>query len=422
MIFQPLEKRVHGTMRIARKFLLMGRVARGGSAVAVLMCILFGILGFTAGWLMAQRYAQEDTAKRCASGPWGHLRYTDTFVEVPKERVKVESVPQEPTRWFVAAVSPLNLKLALCSCGLAEQQVKELLDSSVAVTNNAVGYELRPADEFVRDLRPGERANLYKFLATFPQNVAQAEPYRFDASLRMDWLGATQLDPEVVRLVDKLIYRQNGLWLFSDLNLVLRHYPDPQGYADLFRALSRVPSLVAYLRVELNDDADDLAKYWGWPDRMEAIWTRVKASQATGGIQHISLSALLPPFAREHLYRHRMKEDPEIANCHYSAMNFWSDPPDLRFTNDVEVVRSLREDYVEVTGGFQLGDVVQFMEKGNRVVHSCNYIADRLVFTKNSRSVISPWILATLDDLQELYSYPKPVTMRVLRRHDLIKH
>lgn len=406
-------------MKCAHKLLLRGG---GASPVAVLMCLLFCIIGFTAGWLVAQRYAQKDSVQRCAPGPWGHVRCLDTFLDVPEELVKVAAVPNEPTRWFVAAISPLNLKLTLRSSGLAEQRVNELLRSSVAVTNDAAGYELRPTDEFIRDLPLGERAGFYKLLASYTQNVAYAEPYRFDAHRQKDWLGDSPLDPEIARLVDKLIYHQNGLWLFSDLNLVLRRYPDKQVYAALFRVMSRASSVLAYLHVDRNDNAKDLAAYWGWPGRVDAVWAQIKAAQAADEVQPIPLSSLLPPFARDRLYRYRCKDDPEFASYHYSAMNFCNEPPDLRFTNEVEVLRSLRDNYVEVREDFQLGDVVQFLEKGKRVVYACNYVADRLVFTKNDGSVMSPWILANLDKLQERYSYPTPVTVRILRRHDLIKH
>ena len=67
---------------------------------------------------------------------------------------------------------------------------------------------------------------------------------------------------------------------------------------------------------------------------------------------------LLPYFARDRLYRFQNREDPEGSTCHCSAMNFFNEAPDLRFTNTMEIFHSLKEDYVEVTEEFQLGDVV----------------------------------------------------------------
>ena len=397
------------------------RNIRGNAVLVTVLCVLFLVLGATGGWLAAQRLILSDATQRCAAGPWGELHYLDSFIEAPKSLINATSVPHERTLWFVAAVSPLNLKLTLRSCELNELQVSNLLATAVT-DGKGDGYILQPSDEFVIDLKSDERSKLYGFLASFTQNVMYAEPYRFEANTSREWLENSHLEPKVVDLVQKLIYREGGLWLFSDLNLVLRHYPDPQIYAKLFRVLSREATLLAYVQVRSDDNADDLAQYWGWPDRVDAVRIRIKASQATRSTQNVSLAMLLPYFARDRLLRYHNKEDPEFASCHYSAMNFFNDPPDLRFTNATEIVRSLQLDYVEVKEDLQLGDIVQLLQKDGTVVHSCNYVADRLVFSKNGGSLVQPWVLTKLDDLVEFYSYPKSVKLRFMRRHDLIKH
>ncbi len=52
--------------------------------------------------------------------------------------------------------------------------------------------------------------------------------------------------------------------------------------------------------------------------------------------------------------------------------------------------------------------------------HSCNYIADGMVFSKNGGSFAHPWILTMLDDLVAFYSVPDAVRLRFVRRRDLI--
>ena len=394
---------------------------QGNAAVMWLLFLLVLILGFAGGWLVAKRLILADPTQRGAPGPWGEVHYIDSFIEMPESLVKATTVPNEPTRWFVEAVSPLNLKLALQACELPTQQITRLLDTAVPLDNGA-GYVLQPPDELVLGLGADERARLYYWLASFPQNMAYAGPYRFDASTPKDWLEDSCLPPDVIDLVRPLIYRHGELWLFSDLNLVLRHYPDPKIYARMFRVLSRVAILLAHVRVRPDDKAGALANYWGWPDRVDAVRVRIKAFQATGSIQNVPMGLLLPYFARDRLYRFQNKEDPETATCHYSAMNFFNDAPDLRFTNTIEIIRSLKEDYVEVREAFQLGDIVQFMQNGSNVVHSCNYVADNIVFTKNGGMMVQPWVLTKLDDLAAFYSYPKPITVRVMRRKDCLKH
>jgi hypothetical protein len=194
-------------------------------------------------------------------------------------------------------------------------------------------------------------------------------------------------------------------------------------YASLFRALSREATVLACLRVGPDDRLKGLANYWGWPDREESVFTLLKTAQLASGGADVPLALLLPPFVRDRLGQYPTSADPEFSSCHYTCLNFFSTQPDLRFTNLAEVARSLRQDYLEVTDpAYQLGDIILFEKKGEGVVHTCNYIADKLVFTKNGGSLVRPWLLAQLDDLVGFYSYPKPVTLKVLRRRDLLKH
>ena len=44
------------------------------------------------------------------------------------------------------------------------------------------------------------------------------------------------------------------------------------------------------------------------------------------------------------------------------------------------------------------------MDKSNgNAYHSCVYLADDIVYTKNGRSRLSPWVLMKLEDVRELY-------------------
>jgi len=39
------------------------------------------------------------------------------------------------------------------------------------------------------------------------------------------------------------------------------------------------------------------------------------------------------------------------------------------------------------------------------LIHSCNYIADGIVFTRNGGSLEQPWMLTKLDAVVDYYSY-----------------
>ena len=400
----------------------MSRPAQG-----VFYAAAFGLLGLTLGWacgsLLTRRALQAgDLAHACVSGPWGHVRYLDSISEAPESCLKVASLPTNATSWFVDVLSPLALKQKLRGCNLSEEQLA-VLQHCAAPATNGPGFCLQPPDTFIIGLAPRERASLYSLLACYTQNVAHAVPFRFDLETQQDWFEGARLEAGVETLVRQLVYCQGNLRLFSDLPLVMRRYPDPAVYANLFRALSREATVLAGLRIGPDDPLKELAYYWGWPDREEPVLTLLKTAQRAGPGADVPLALLLPPFVRDRLGQYPSSADPEFSGCHYTCMNFFSAQPDLRFTNLAEVARALQQDYLEVADPeYQLGDVILFEKKGEGVVHACNYIADRLVFTKNGGSLVRPWLLARLDDLVNFYSYPKPVTLKVMRRRDLIKH
>ena len=400
----------------------MSREAQG-----VFLAAAFGLLGLAIGWacgsLLTRRALQSgDRAHPCISGPWGHVRYLDSIIEAPAGYLKVASLPTNATSWFVDVLSPLALKQKLRGCNLPEEQLA-VLQQCAAPAPQGAGYLLHPPDDFVIGLAPRDRASLYSLLACYTQNVAQVVPFRFDLAADKDWFEGAQLGAGVETLVRQLVYRQNNMGLFSDLSLVMRRHADPAVYASLYRALSREATVLACLRIGPDDRLQDLASYWGWPDREESVLTLLKTAQLASKATDVPLALLLPPFVRDRLGQYPTSADPDFSSCHFTCLNFFSTQPDLRFTNLAEVVRSLQQDYLEVTDvEYQLGDVVLLERKGEGVVHTCNYIADRLVFTKNGGSLVRPWMLARLDDLVSFYSYPKQVTLKFMRRRDLIRH
>lgn len=384
----------------------------------VTSCVAIGL----SLWRQTPRQPHMDKRMQlCRPGAWGHLRYVDLLVEPSAETVNVTAIPTNATSWYVEALSPLVLKQRLLGCGLSEE-LAVALQKNASPATNGTGFFLKPTDAFVIGLAPSDRANLYGLLAGHTQNVAHAVPFRFDLNTQTDWFEGTQLGPDVETLLRKLVYREGNMHLFSDLPLVLSQYPDHALYARLFRALSREATLKVELHVAPDERAKDLAHYWGWPDRERAVIARIKTAQ--GLAPHtVPLEALLPPFVSERLNHYPSADDPGFSSCHYTAMNFFSQQPDQRFTNLTAVAKTLQQEYLEVPNReYQLGDIILILKKGEGIVHSCNYLAADLVFTKNGGSLVRPWRVARLDDLVAFFSYPKPVTVRVMRRRDLLKY
>jgi hypothetical protein len=64
------------------------------------------------------------------------------------------------------------------------------------------------------------------------------------------------------------------------------------------------------------------------------------------------------------------------------------------------------ERFNPVDAPYKFGDILFFLdaERGD-AFHSCVYIADDIVFTKNGRNVLSPWIFARLEDVKRVYLF-----------------
>jgi len=100
------------------------------------------------------------------------------------------------------------------------------------------------------------------------------------------------------------------------------------------------------------------------------------------------------------------------------SLNFFKDVPDERFA-DIDIVKqTLLKDYYPVPGELTLGDILVLIRPDGVVVHSCVYIADNIVFTKNGPSFSVPWVLASLDAVVAFYSLGPPLEIRRYRLKD----
>jgi len=64
---------------------------------------------------------------------------------------------------------------------------------------------------------------------------------------------------------------------------------------------------------------------------------------------------------------------------------------------------TLKEDYYVVETGFELGDVVAFLDSNGNVFHAAVYLADDLVFSKNGTSPMAPWTIMSIEDVKGYY-------------------
>jgi hypothetical protein len=355
--------------------------------------------------------------QRCAPGPWGRIVYDYSMIEMTPVPLKQAQENPSATEWKLQVSSPEAVRQQLLAAHFTPEQTQTLL---ATLTPIAGGYVLHPSDTFILAMHPEVRRIWYAVLAGEPGNPEYNLPPRFRQRTKLTWLQDADVDSHALAMVQRLSFKAGNMHIMADMSLLRRNVSDPDTLQRLTCVLSRENTILTYLLIGPEDNLDQLAEYWGYPDRQDAVRTLLRTTQRSGFDRPIPVSMLLPRFARDRVHRYWRAGDPPWPDCHYTALNFFNDNPDENSTDPTHISAVLDRDYRLVTTAPQLGDIVLFIRGANTSIHACNYIADDIVFTKNGGALGRPWMLARLPDIMEYYSYPSPVRISFLRRRDMV--
>jgi hypothetical protein len=338
--------------------------------------------------------------------PWGHLTITPIVITPPVEYVPQEVGPISPTVWHFPGTTPAELSQFFRNSGVPAATTDRLV--AVAKPEGPIhGLVLEPPDDIVRSLLPDVRSKVYYRLAKSLLNFDQNSAYYFRAGSIDTWLGGPDVtSPELRKIVEPLIYRIGDFFYLADIEQVRAQAGSGPAFQALVRRLLRQQTMFVSLSIAPTDDLDKLEEYWGRGGRrtdIEPILESVAASD-----ESVKISELLPDLPRRLLYRFPKvrladTEKSDLANCFWTALNFFNDEPDDRFLDPRFVADTLKKDYFLVHGGQQLGDVVVFSTSDNTLFHVAVYLADDLLFTKNGAFSLAPWVIMPMDQLKGRY-------------------
>ncbi|HWA84928.1 MAG TPA: hypothetical protein VG710_01785 [Opitutus sp.] len=358
--------------------------------------------------------------QHCRPGPWGDLQYTKILVEPPDEFISAQALEPEPIRWVFKGYTAERLHELWAAAGLSGAQIHEL-ESPGRIETTPDAIIVKPSADFVLNLSTPARTRIYTVLSLFTENPNQNEPFRFNTDTVDEWFSNSDLDPSTIALVKRMIYRRGSSALFSDHDVVLPRLASSEDRLRLMTTLARKSTLLVKLRVSPSSDIPMLTRYWGHGARSKDIEPFLQSVSHNPKGTTIDIIHLLPRFARARLFTYPQPVDhPDDINhdCHWSAFNFLNDPPDERFADADFVKRSIEHDYAPVSGQPSFGDVLVLVRPNGEVIHSCVYIADDIVFTKNGASKVMPWILMKLSDVIAFYPADPPLTVQDFRRKD----
>jgi hypothetical protein len=381
----------------------------------VLTVVLRGVVLPHAGPAPEPRASAQPPAAAAAHSPWGQLEITEFDLCRPPRAVPDDFPPPPPLEWHFE--------------GLAERQVEELIEASDLTApqraalrdrthwrQTASGWRLSPPLEVVQELSAEARQRIYAVLGRSQSNPFHCDPFRFAPEKFDGWLAESGLTPEHQALFRRLSYRAGDFVCFSDLAL-LERVCTREELVRLDRSIAQTPALLVKVRISSPADIEPLLRYWSHHEQTPAMKPLLEALARVPGGVAISVSALFPPFPRRRLYTF---PDPKVdsirQDCFWTAMNFFNDPPDPRFSDWRYTAEVLHARYKQVTGAREFGDVLLIVDQQQRALHACVYVADDVVFTKNGADLLQPWVLMRLSQVMKRYPCEPPARLVTYRR------
>jgi hypothetical protein len=388
------------TVRIQRRWFL------ALAAVSILPWVIVGILYVRAGGVEASRPASPPETRTGSAGPWGRLIVSPITVSPPLEYIPPDGMPRRRTAWHLPSTDTQTAAGFLAWTGMPAADAGRLMAS--ARPDGAGGLTLLPDKALLLGLSPDVRGRLYSRLARSRLNEAQLESYRFLGGNPGDWFDGSSVSAETRRLVEPLIYRDGPFLHFADLEAVRDDITDPEEWRLLRKTLMRSSTLLVRLDIRDPSEVAALANYWGAKGRRLDIRPLLESLAGQADDRAIDIIHLLPALARNHLYRYPKLtaadfDKPLLANCLWSALNFFELEPSDRFLDVTIALNALRHDFYVVEDNFELGDVIAFLDGNDTIFHAAVYLADGLAFTKNGTSPMAPWTIMSVEHIRAFY-------------------
>ncbi|MCA1962555.1 MAG: hypothetical protein LDL31_01260 [Prosthecobacter sp.] len=343
-------------------------------------------------------------------GPWGILRCAYIYLEAPKSLVDSFPLPNTQPRWAFPETSLPKLPEYFAAIGLSKAMIESLLDPKTVVKSNGMVYLFpRPAD--IEGLETGVRATLYTELASNPENEFHADPVLILSDNVRDWYRTSKLRPDLVEKIEKLSYKRGQTWAFSDVQLLLGEAQGDQDARNIFKSMTRTRGNKEKIEADHNSNIEEIVGYWtlGIGLRRKDVEPLLQSIVDTDGIEAMPLSHMLPPLVRKLLYTYPsfdMAREGLLPDCHWTCLNFFNYDPHEYLLDSRLATSSVLERFEPVEPPYKYGDILFFLNKATGdAYHSCVHLADDLVYTKNGRNLLSPWLIMRRQDVEKIYLY-----------------
>ncbi|WP_038158989.1 hypothetical protein [Verrucomicrobium sp. BvORR106] len=341
----------------------------------------------------------------CKAGPWGQLKYYYIYLEAPVQFTAKFPMPNSVTKWCFEGLTEPDLRALFTRAGLPHALQQYLLEPKRTVVENGILTVFPPLPD-LEAMTPTQREVIYGELAKSDLNEYHKNPVLITANNVTEWLQGTKLSPELLEVIPKFTYRRGNILAFSDLSAVLNYAKTDKEAQDFFKTVTRTRTMILRLSVDENTDIQQLAAYWTGRNRYKDIEPILQSAKETESVALIDIIHLLPSMARRYLYTYPPMELAimgRMPDCHWTSLNFFNHYARQYFLDTRLAADHVLNSYDRVPAPYEFGDVLMFLDVHGQAIHSCVYIADDIVFTKNGENLVSPWLLMKLDDVKSIY-------------------
>lgn len=333
-------------------------------------------------------------------------------------------LPSTITRWSFPKADAPTLPSFLASIGLPDQLLEQLSQPSRQAREGNWLHLFPPAEE-VATLDPEVRSRLYLHLAKFEINEYHHDPVFILTPTIEEWYRYTNIKPTLIAAIAKLAYRRGEIWAFSDIPHLLSLASSEAEVRRLFQSFTRTRSYLVELVMSPQTDTESVQNYWtigGQPFRLKALEPLLNSLKESQRTVELDISHLIPALPRKLIYKYQSSSYANkgiFPDCHWTSLNFFNYEPHEYLLDSRLATNKVLDDYLPVEPPYAYGDILFFLRKDDgNAFHSCLFLADDLVFTKNGRNQLIPWIISTLKDVSSIYLASTPGTIQAYRRKD----
>ncbi len=320
--------------------------------------------------------------------------------------------------WHFPGTTRESLQALLVNAGLTEATIAALFKAEHTQVNSR-GITLLPASDILIELAPNSRQALYTLLAASPENGYHANPQLITGNID-EWLGATHLSDLQKNIFKKTLWQQGRSAAFSDVSLLIQKATSREEGAAALRTMTRTQTFTALVGRDPHTTTEqEFIDYWSAGGRNNDALPMIRALLESTTARPIDINLLLPALCRERLYTFASLSDAiggRLPDCNWTALNFFAENPDPYFLDSKTSYIEIKESYAPLAQPSALGDLICFLSPTGEVFHSCVYIADDVVFTKNGASPFAPWILMKLKNVAARYDQRDGSTVAFLRK------